>query len=62
MKRERLNQRFSGGADSGLVIPADGSEPRRLDGKPLTDYDRQLLAGRDPIAEQIQELENKKGA
>ncbi len=34
-----------------LVLPSDGEPPRRLDGKPLTDDDRALAAGIDPLAE-----------
>jgi hypothetical protein len=62
MTEERFQQRFSNGLNNAIVEPADGSAPRRLDGKPLTDHDRQLLAGRDPVAKQIRALKRRSGA
>jgi len=52
MTQERFNERFA--SDDGvLIIPGDGSAPYRMDGQPLTDVDRALIAGEDPLKDQI---------
>lgn len=43
MTQERFREHFSTGADAFVVLPADGSAPRRPDGLPLTDRDREVL-------------------
>ncbi len=50
MTPERF-QRFCTPAEWILILPSEGKPPRRLDGKPLTDDDRALVAGIDPLAE-----------
>lgn len=40
----------------GFIITSKDGKSRRSDGLPLTDYDRAILAGRDPIAEQLCEM------
>lgn len=54
MKADRI-KRFNSTAEGVLVTPADGGPSYRGDGKPLTDADKAILAGRDPVAEQIQQ-------
>ena len=43
----------------GFIITSKDGKSRRSDGKPLTDYDLALLAGRDRIAEQIAGMDVK---
>jgi len=56
MKRQRRQPNKETG---GFLITKKDGTSRRSDGKPLTDYDLALLAGRDPIAEQIAVLDKK---
>ncbi len=45
------DRKFRFNDDRGMVvIPQDGSPPYRLDGEPLTQMDKDLIAGVDPIA------------
>ena len=48
MTAERV-KRFVDDGSGGVIIPADGSAPHRLDGQPLNDLDRAMLAGKDPL-------------
>ena len=50
---EDRKDRFVTPAAGMLIIPRDGREPYRADGSPLTDHDREWLAGRDPYQEQL---------
>jgi hypothetical protein len=54
MKQDRIDRFFSG-PESFIVKPKHG-EPYRPDGKPLDDGDREMLAGRDPLAAPAEKL------
>ena len=54
--RQRFQERFSGGLDTAIVISPDG-KARRMDNKPLSSYDRAILAGKDPLESNVQALE-----
>lgn len=56
MTEERKN-RFNFEPAGVIVTPADGGAPYRADGKPLTDFDREILAGRDPLANVLPQAE-----
>jgi hypothetical protein len=46
-----MSQKRAPGFEQGtfVVTPADGSPPYRTDGQPLTQIDRDMLDGKDPL-------------
>jgi len=51
MNLERFKDRFVSPAAAFIITTPDG-DSRRMDGKPLTDYDRALLRGEKPMPEE----------
>lgn len=51
MTKERFKEHYESDGGAFLVIPGDGRPPYRMDGKPLDDGDRALLAGKDPLGD-----------
>ena len=55
MTEQRFREHFCSDDGGVIVIPVRG-EPYRPDGKPLTDADREIIAGRDPLAAELAEF------